>query len=338
MLTLSVLDQTPIRSGGTAAQAIDETLELARVTEDLGYHRYWLAEHHGTEGLAGCSPEILIARVAAVTSRIRVGSGGVMLSHYSPLKVAENFSLLATMYPDRIDVGLGRAPGGDQLTTLGMAYGSNIGVEYYPTKIIDLKAFLNGTELANQALARVKITPKPEVPPEMWLFGSSDESAKLAANFGLPYSFAHFIHPEGAEDILKLYRDNFEPSDILSEPRANMCVGVVCAETQEEADHLALSRKLWRLQLTKGELGPYPTPEEAEAYPYTDRERSVAESANRTGLVGPPDKIKQELESLAAKCGVDEMMVVTITHDFEARKKSYALVSEAFGLQPPASA
>ncbi|MBT6960721.1 MAG: LLM class flavin-dependent oxidoreductase, partial [Rhodospirillaceae bacterium] len=138
--------------------------------------------------------------------------------------------------------------------------------------------------------------------------------------------------------ILKLYRDNFEPSDILSEPRANMCVGVVCAETQEEADHLALSRKLWRLQLTKGELGPYPTPEEAEAYPYTDRERSVAESANRTGLVGPPDKIKQELESLAAKCGVDEMMVVTITHDFEARKKSYALVSEAFGLQPPASA
>jgi luciferase family oxidoreductase group 1 len=338
MLTLSVLDQTPIRSGGTAAQAINETLELARATENLGYHRYWLAEHHGTEGLAGCSPEILIARVAAVTSHMRVGSGGVMLSHYSPLKVAENFSLLATMYPDRIDVGLGRAPGGDQLTTLGMAYGSEIGVEYYPTKIIDLKAFLHGGELANSALSNVKIMPKPDVPPQMWLLGSSDESAKMAAKFGLPYSFAHFIHPEGAEDIIGLYRDTFEPSDVLSEPSATMCVGVVCAETQEEADHLALSRKLWRLQLTKGELGPYPTPEEALAYPYTDRERHIADSAERTGLVGPPDKVKQELENLATRCGVDEMMIVTITHDFQARIKSYELVSEAFGLKRTAAA
>lgn len=338
MLTLSVLDQTPIRSGGTAADAINETLELARATEKFGYHRYWLAEHHGTEGLAGCSPEILIARVAAVTSRIRVGSGGVMLSHYSPLKVAENFSLLATMYPDRIDVGLGRAPGGDQLTSLGMAYGSKIGVEYYPTKIIDLKGFLHGGALANEALSRVKITPKPEVPPQMWLLGSSGESAKMAARFGLPYSFAHFIHPEGAEEIIKLYRDTFEPSDVLSEPSATMCVGVVCAETQEEADHLALSRKLWRLQLTKGALGPYPTPEEAEAYPYTDRERAIAESASRTGLVGPPDKIKQGLEELAARCGIEEMMVVTITHDFKARVKSYELVAEAFGLDQTAAA
>lgn len=338
MLTLSVLDQTPIRSGGTAAQAIEETLELARTTETLGYHRYWLAEHHGTDGLAGCAPEILITRVAAETSRMRVGSGGVMLSHYSPLKVAETFSLLATMFPDRIDVGLGRAPGGDQLTTLGMAYGSKIGVEYYPTKVVDLKAFLNGTELANEALARVKILPKPEVPPQMWLLGSSDESAKMAAQFGLPYSFAHFIHPEGAEDIISLYRDTFVPSEVLSEPCATMCVGVVCAETQEEADYLALSRKLWRLQLTKGALGPYPTPEEALAYPYTDRERAIADSAERTGLVGPPDKVKAELEALATRCGVDEMMVVTITHDFKARLKSYELVSQAFGLKENAAA
>ena len=338
MLTLGVLDQTPIRSGGTAAQAINETLELAQVTECLGYHRYWLAEHHGTAGLAGCSPEILITRVAAVTSQMRVGSGGVMLSHYSPLKVAETFSLLATMYPGRIDVGLGRAPGGDHLTTLGMAYGSQIGVEYYPTKIIDLKGFLYGTELANQALARVKIIPKPETPPEIWLLGSSDESAKLAAKFGLPYCFAHFIHPEGGEEILRLYRENFEPSEILSAPQASMCVGVVCAETQAEADHLALSRKLWRLQLTKGELGPYPTPEEAEAYPYTDRERRIAESANLTGLVGPPDRVKQGLEELAARCGVEEMLLVTITHDFAARLKSYELVAHAFGLSPPTAA
>lgn len=335
MLTLSVLDQTPIRSGGTAVQAIDETLALAQATEKMGYHRYWLAEHHGTEGLAGCSPEILIARVAAVTSSIRVGSGGVMLSHYSPLKVAENFSLLATMYPNRIDVGLGRAPGGDQLTSMGMAYGSQVGVEYYPTKVIDLKAFLTDSTPANASLASIKITPKPPVPPEMWLLGSSDESAKLAAQFGLPYSFAHFIYPEGAKATLDLYRDVFEPSDVLSKPQANMCVGVICAETQAEAEHLALSRKLWRLQLTKGELGPYPTPEEAEAYPYTDRERKVAESANKTGLVGTPDSVKNALEDLAGSHGLEELMVVTITHDFGARVRSYELLADVFGLAPP---
>lgn len=332
MLTLSVLDQTPIRSGGTAAEAIEQTLELARATDRLGYHRYWLAEHHGTEGLAGCSPEILIARVAAVTSDIRVGSGGVMLSHYSPLKVAENFSLLATMYPDRIDVGLGRAPGGDHLTTMGMAYGSQIGVEYYPTKVVDLKAFLTGGAPANAALSQVKVTPMPQTPPDIWLLGSSDESAKLAAQFGLSYSFAHFIYPDGAENTLRLYRESFEPSDVLEKPRANMCVGVICAETQKEADRLALSRKLWRLQLSQGELGPYPTPEEAEAYPYTDRERRVAESASRTGLVGTPDKVKEALEDLAQTNSLDEIMVVTITHDFNARVRSYELLAGAFGL------
>ncbi len=333
MLTVSVLDQSPIRSGSTAMEAIEETLELARATDRLGYHRYWLAEHHGTEGLAGCSPEIMIVRVAAVTSAMRIGSGGVMLSHYSPLKVAENFSLLATMYPDRIDLGLGRAPGGDHITTLGMAYGSQIGVEYYPTKVVDLKAFLTGGKPANAALANIKITPKPNVPPEMWLLGSSDESAKLAAMYGLPYSFAHFIHPEGAEPILKLYRESFEPSEDLATPKANICVGAICAGTQEEADHLALSRKLWRLQLTKGELGPYPTPEEAEAYPYTDRERRIAESASLTGITGTPEKVKQSIEELAERCCVDEVMVVTITHDFEARVRSYELLAGAFGLQ-----
>jgi luciferase family oxidoreductase group 1 len=338
MLTLSVLDQTPIRSGGTAAEAIEDTLALARATERLGYHRYWLAEHHGTEGLAGCAPEIMIARVAAVTSHMRVGSGGVMLSHYSPLKVAENFSLLATMYPDRIDLGLGRAPGGDQMTTLGMAYGSQIGVEYYPTKIVDLRAFLTGSEPANKALANCKITPRPETPPQIWLLGSSDESARLAAKFGLPYSFAHFIHPDGAEATIQLYREQFEPSAVLSEPRANMCVGAVCAETQERADYLALSRQLWRLQLAKGELGPYPTPEEARDYPYTDRERRIAESSRLTGLVGTPDVVKKGIEDLAARCGVDEVMVVTITHDFGARLKSYELVAQAFGLTASAAA
>ncbi|MSO97161.1 MAG: LLM class flavin-dependent oxidoreductase [Rhodospirillaceae bacterium] len=331
-LTLSVLDQSPIRSGGTAFDAIEETVKLAQATEKLGFHRYWLAEHHGTEGLAGCAPEVLIARVAAATKTMRIGSGGVMLSHYSPLKVAENFALLQTMYPNRIDLGLGRAPGGDQLTTVAMQYGSEIGVEYYPTKIIDLKAFLTGSTPANKALARVKVTPRPAVPPEMWLLGSSDESAKLAAMFGLPYSFAHFINPVGAQKNLAFYAESFQPSDILQQPKANLCVGAICAATQAEADRLALSRGLWRVMLDKGALGPYPTPEEAAAYPYTEQERRTAEKSKRTAIIGDPPTVKAGLERMAKEHGVEEMMVVTICHDFAARLRSYELIAQAFNL------
>ncbi|MDX2143123.1 MAG: LLM class flavin-dependent oxidoreductase [Rhodospirillaceae bacterium] len=337
-LTLSVLDQSPIRSGGTAFDAIEETVKLAQATEKLGYHRYWLAEHHGTEGLAGCSPEVLIARVAAATKTMRVGSGGVMLSHYSPLKVAENFALLQTMYPGRIDLGLGRAPGGDYLTSVAMQYGSEIGVEYYPTKVVDLKAFLTGSEPANKALAKVKVTPRPAVPPEMWLLGSSDESAKLAAMFGLPYSFAHFINPIGAQNILANYSENFQPSDLLAQPKASMCVGVICAPTGAAADRLALSRGLWRVMLDKGALGPYPTPEEAEAYPYTEQERRTAEKSRRTAIIGDPPTVKAGLERMAEDHGVDEIMVVTICHDFTARLRSYELIAEAFGLAQRAAA
>jgi len=329
-LTLSVLDQSPVRSGGTAFDAVEETVKLAQATERLGYHRYWLAEHHGTEGLAGCSPEILIARVAAATKSMRVGSGGVMLSHYSPLKVAENFALLQTMYPGRIDLGLGRAPGGDYLTSVAMQYGSEIGVEYYPTKIIDLKSFLTGSAPANKALAKVKVMPRPAVPPQIWLLGSSDESAKLAAMFGLPFAFAHFINPVGAEKILHDYAANFQPSELLDKPQAAMCVGAICAPTQKEADRLALSRGLWRVMLDKGSLGPYPTPEEAEAYPYTEDERRTTEKSRRTAVIGDPTTVKQGLEKMAADHGVNEMMVVTICHDFVARLRSYELIAEAF--------
>lgn len=331
-LTLSVLDQSPVRSGGTAFDAIEETVKLAQATEKLGYQRYWLAEHHGTDGLAGVSPEILIARVAAATTTMRIGSGGVMLSHYSPLKVAENFALLQTMYPGRIDLGLGRAPGGDYLTSIAMQYGSEIGVEYYPTKIIDLKAFLTGTVPANKALANVKVTPRPTVPPEIWLLGSSDESAKLAATFGLSFAFAHFINPIGAERILRDYTANFQPSDLLAKPKAALCVGAVCAATQAEADRLALSRGLWRVMLDKGALGPYPTPEEAAAYPYTEQERRTAEKSKRTAIIGDPSTVKAGLEKMATDHAVEEIMVVTICHEFRARLRSYELIAQAFQL------
>jgi luciferase family oxidoreductase group 1 len=331
-LTLSVLDQSPVRSGGTALDAINETIQLAQITEKLGYHRYWLAEHHGTEGLAGSSPEIMIARVAAATQRMKVGAGGVMLSHYSPLKVAENFALLQTMYPGRIDLGLGRAPGGDQLTTIAMQYGSEIGIEYYPTKLLDLKAFLNGTEPANKALAKVKVTPRPDVPPEMWVLGSSGESAKLAAMIGLPFSFAHFINPNGSRNIIADYKNNFQPSDVLKEPKANMCVGVICAPTKAEAERLALSRGLWRVMLEKGALGPYPSPEEAENYPYTDFERRVADKSREAALIGDAKFVRAGLEAIAKEHGLDEILVVTICHDFTARLRSYELIAQEFGM------
>jgi len=334
--TLSVLDQSPVRSGSTARDAIEETIQLAQTTEALGYNRYWVAEHHGMEGLAGCSPEIMIARVAAATRSIRVGSGGVMLSHYSPLKVAENFSLLATMYPGRIDLGMGRAPGGDQLTSQAMLYGSPIGVEYYPTKVADVKAFLHGTEPANKTLARVKVTPHPPVPPELWILGSSSDSATLAATFGLPFSFAHFINPTAPDKIFAHYRERFTPSDILSAPRAAICTAAICAGTMAAAERLSLSGGLWRVMLEKGMLGPFPSPEEAETYPYTASERLLAEAGRRRAIVGDPPMVKKRLDDLAAACGVEEVMVVTICHDFRARVRSYALLADAYGLAPRA--
>ncbi|HCX14719.1 MAG TPA: LLM class flavin-dependent oxidoreductase [Rhodospirillaceae bacterium] len=332
-LSLSVLDQSPVRSGATALDAIEETVTLAQAAEACGYARYWLAEHHGTDGLAGCSPEVLLSRIGAVTREIRIGSGGVMLSHYSPLKVAENFALLSTMYPGRVDLGLGRAPGGDQLTAKAMLYGSRIGVEYYPAKVLDLKAFLYGSDPANKSLSRVRVTPRPVIAPEMWLLGSSADSATLAAQFGLPFSFAHFINSTRPEQIIEHYRQTFSPSDILKQPQASICVFAICAETQVEADHLSSSGALWRVMLEKGTLGPFPSPEEAEAYPYTETEKLLAEAGKRRGIVGDPATVKASIEAIAASCKVNEVMVVTICHDIRARLRSYELIASAFDLK-----
>jgi luciferase family oxidoreductase group 1 len=338
MLKLGVLDQSPIRAGGTAAQAIDETVRLAQETEALGYSRYWLAEHHGTDGFAGSSPEIMIARVAGATRSIRVGSGGVMLSHYSPLKVAENFKLLENMFPGRIDLGIGRAPGSDGLTAAALAYGNQIGIEYFPTKIADLSAFLADETPATEAFARVRATPRAPEVPELWLLGSSDQSAAYAAHFGLAFSFAHFIAPQGAAPVLDYYREQFRPSAALATPRASAGVFVICADTEEEAERLAASRDYWRLMLGRGRHLPYPPPEEALAYPYTveDRAQIAHNRANR--ITGTPETVKARLEALAHELGVDELVILTITYDFAARLHSYRLLAEAFALGRRAAA
>jgi luciferase family oxidoreductase group 1 len=336
MLALSVLDQSPVRQGVTPRDALLETIELARHVEALGYRRYWLAEHHATPALAGSAPEIMIARIAAETSHIRVGSGGVMLSHYSSLKVAEQFRMLETLYPGRIDLGIGRAPGSDQLTAAALAHGPGaLGIEHFPNQIADLIGYFEHTIPADHPFSRIRLTPDGETLPEIWILGSSDQSAIFAAYFGRAFSFAHFITDEGGPEIMAAYKAQFRPSSHLAVPQGSIGVFVICAESEERARYLAASRDLSRLRQRQGILLPFPPPEEALAYPFTDIERRVVEYHRRRQIIGTPDQVKAGLETLAASYGVDEIVVLTITHDYAARKRSYALLAEAFGLQPP---
>jgi luciferase family oxidoreductase group 1 len=333
VLTLSVLDQSPVRSGGTPADAIQETLDLAQAAERLGYHRYWLAEHHSTPGLAGSSPEVLIARVAAVTSRIRVGSGGVMLTHYSALKVAECFRMLEALYPGRIDLGIGRAPGSDPLTARALRHGPGaLGLEHFPARIADLLAFLHDSVPAGHPFAGVRAMPTGPTAPDVWLLGSSGDSAAYAAHLGTAFSFAHFISDEGGPQISRAYREHFRPSAFLEAPRASAAVFVVCADTEAEAQRLAQSRDLFVLRLRTGRPGPYPSVEEAEAYPYTSHERAIIRHARRRTIAGAPEQVRERLLALASEYGVDELVVVTITHSPKARLRSYELLAEVLGL------
>jgi len=333
LISLSVLDQSPIRSGATPADAVAETLELARLADRLGYRRYWLAEHHSTGGLAGSTPEILIGRVASVTDRIRVGSGGVMLSHYSPLKVAENFRMLETLYPGRIDLGIGRAPGSDSRTAQALQAGpQSYGIDQFPRQIHDLMGYVHGELPADHPFASVRAEPVGPSAPEFWLLGSSDVSASFAAHFGCAFSFAHFINAQGGEMVMEAYRQHFSPSPFLDKPLGNIGVFVVCADTEAEAERLASTRDLWILRLRTGRPGPVPSPEEALSYPYTDAERAFVAEARKRTIAGNPDQVKAKLSALAEAYGVEELVVVTICHDFGARARSYELLAQAFEL------
>ncbi len=339
MALLSVLDQSPIRSGGTGADALRETLRLAEVADRLGYHRYWLAEHHSSGGLAGSSPEVLIGQVAARTERLRVGSGGVMLSHYSPLKVAENFRVLETLYPGRIDLGIGRAPGSDSRTARALAHGPGaLGIEHFPSQIADLVGFLHDDLDPFHPFAGVHAMPTGSTAPELWLLGSSDESAAYAAHFGTAFSFAHFINTHGGPQVVEAYRRHFRPSPWLPEPRASIGVFVICADTEEDARRLAKSRALFIARLYTGNPGPYPSVEEVESHHFTPHEQAIVEHSADRSIVGTPEQVRDRLTALGAEYGVDEYVVVTITHDFAARVRSYELLAAAFDLTAQAQA
>lgn len=329
-IKLSVLDQSPVRSGSTAYHSLQETIQLARLTDKLGYYRYWVAEHHASDALAGCSPEVLLGRLGVETSNIRIGSGGVMLPHYSPYKVAENFKMLQTLYPGRIDLGIGRAPGTDPFTAAAIRYGSRVGPEHFPNMVLDLQALLNDTDPPTLGMENARAYPRVETPPQLWMLGSSEDSANLAALTGLPYNFAYFINPNIRPDIFDFYRDQFRPGPNLEKPHSCLALFCIAAATEAEALRLSRSRDLWFIRLMQGNPGPFPSVEEAEAYPYSEGELLAIEENRDRRAVGTAKQVKDKLLDLADQFKVEEIMLVTITHDPEARRRSYQLLAEVW--------
>jgi luciferase family oxidoreductase group 1 len=336
-ISLGVVDQSPVRHGGTAEDAIRETLELARITERLGYTRYWLAEHHSTNSFAGSSPAVLIPQVAAATRKMRIGSGGVLLTHYSPYQVAENFRMAEILTPGRIDLGIGRAPGGTGGATAALRYGRDpVPVELFPEQVADLLEWLRDGFEPGHPWRRVRATPRSATAPPVWILGSGGDTARLAGELGRGYAFAQFISGLDGATAFENYRAHFRPSPDFPEPRAILALGVTCAETTEEATRLALSQELWRMRIIRGIDRGIPTPEQAEeefAAAGFDLDQIRAEIlADTRVVIGDPDRIRDRLHHLAAHYQTDEIMIVTVTWSWEARVRSYELVAEAVGL------
>jgi luciferase family oxidoreductase group 1 len=331
-LVLSVLDQSPVPEGSTGADALRNTIDLARLADELGYHRYWLAEHHNGPLLAGPSPEVLIGPVAMATSRLRVGSGGVMLPHYSPLKVAESFSVLAGLFGDRIDLAIGRAPGTDPMTTFALQRDRRqASPDDFPDQLAELLALLEDRMPPGHPFARLSKLPGRPYAPEPWLLGSSPQSAIWAAELGLPYAFADFINPDGAT-IAERYRADFVDSHRLAAPRLAVGVSAICAESDEEARRIAASARMTMTLLRRGQLIPVPPPEKALRFLQAEGQPLDAMPPGRRAVIGAPDTVAAGLREVAAAYGADELIVVTITHDHAARRRSYELIAEAFDL------
>jgi luciferase family oxidoreductase group 1 len=331
-MRLSVLDQSPISQGSTGPDALANTLDLARLADVLGYHRYWVAEHHGGPMLAGPAPEVLVGPIAAATRRIRVGSGGVMLPHYSPLKVAENFSILAGLFPDRIDLALGRAPGTDPLTTYALQRDRRQAApDDFPTQLAELLGLLEDRLPSDHPFRRLSDLPGLPHAPEPWLLGSSPQSGIWAAELGLPYAFADFINPTGAQ-IAAHYRSQFVDTGRLEAPRVAVGVSAICAETDEEAQLIAASARMAFAMLRRGRPISIPPPEKAVRFLESEGQALATAPPGRRAIVGSPQTVAAGLREVAEEYGADELIVVAITHDHGARRRSYELIAEAFGL------
>ncbi|HZD89204.1 MAG TPA: LLM class flavin-dependent oxidoreductase [Pseudolabrys sp.] len=335
MIPLSVLDLSPVSAGSTGAQALRNSLDLAQFADRLGFTRYWVAEHHNLPSIASSAPEIMIGQIAAITQHMHIGSGGVMLPNWAPLSVAERFKVLEALYPGRIDLGLGRAPGTDPATSYmlrrrqGMSEEDDFLERFQELMLLETRGFPAGHPFHN-----VRAMPAEAPLPPIFLLGSSDYSAQLAGQIGAAFSFAHHFATFDAVEAMRLYRDSFRPSPAHDKPYAILATHVVCADTDEEAARLASTVELNFVRRAKGEYLPLSSPEEALAYAYTDTDKArIAQNRSRLS-VGSPATVKARLEPLIAATKADEMMITTMVYDHAARKHSYELLAEAFGLSP----
>lgn len=330
-MKLSLLDQTPLLEGHSVADAVAATLEHAQAAETLGFHRYWCAEHHGSHALANPCPEIMIARIAAATRRIRVGSGGVMLPYYSSWKVAEQFLMLETLFPGRIDLGLGRAPGSDRKTSRAVGGGVLADADHFPRQTQELVALFHGAVPEDHPYHGVVMQPRPDTRPELWMLGSSDYGGALAARLGLRYCFAHFINPEAARPVLRAYRQQFHAGHETN-PHAAIALFVICADTEAEAADLEAAVDLRRLLMAYGQNVPVPSVATARAQTYSARDLAIIDGERPRSLIGTPERVAERMRAIAAECDVDEIVVLTVAASYAARLRSTEMLAAAFAL------
>jgi len=331
---LSVLDLATVAKGATAADALADTTRLAGVVESLGYHRMWVAEHHGMPSVASSAPAVLIGHLADATTTLRVGAGGVMLPNHAPMVVAEQFATLEALHPGRIDLGLGRAPGTDPATARALRRRADVGADRFPEDVVELINYLVDHDGPATLPAPM---PGRGYLPEVWLLGSSTFSAQLAGMLGLPFSFAFHFAPALVDQAAELYRSNFRQTGLSEEPHLMVAASVLCADSDEEAQWLAGPSALTVLQLRSGKLGPVVSPEEAAAYPFTDQEREIVAQTTAEHIVGDPDTVHRGLVALAERTGADELMVSTRAHSYATRSKSLSLVADRWGMVPAAA-
>jgi luciferase family oxidoreductase group 1 len=331
MTLLSVLDQTPVIDGHSVADAIAATVELAQLADDLGYTRYWCAEHHGLRGVSNPCPEVMLARLGSVTRRIRIGSGGVMLPYYSPFKVAEQFMMLEALFPNRIDLGVGRAPGGDMRTAQAVAAGDYNRGDIFPQQVADLVGLMNGTLPADHVAQGVLLQPQVETRPQLWVLGSSEFGGLLAAQLGIRFAFAHFINAHFGHPVAHAYRERFKAGN-EAQPYLAAAVFVICADTEQEAADLEKAVDLRRVQMAYGLNAPIPNIEQGLAQEYGDRERLVIDREKPRSIIGTPEQVTERMFALQEQFQADELVVLTVAGSYRARLRSYELLADAFQL------
>jgi luciferase family oxidoreductase group 1 len=330
---MSVLDQSPVPAGATPGQALQNSIELAKLVDRLGYNRFWMSEHHAMDTLACTAPEILLARIGAETKRIRIGSGGIMLPHYSAFKVAEVFRTLHALYPGRVDLGLGRAPGGGPVEALAMKRDRGTKMQDdFVDQVAELLAYFDHTFPAGHPFGSLRVAPQMPGAPDIWMLGSSQWSSNAAAEFGLPYAFAHFFFGLGTRQAIETYQRDFQPSSRRSRPEAMAAVGVICADTHEEADYLAASVRLLQRRIRINDRRPVADPDDAIRELQALGGPVPEEGEWPRYFVGTASRVREQLEAMTAALGISELVVNTITWDHAKRLRSYELLATELSL------